>query len=54
MFESSLGHFLLSYAGAICRTGIEMGEPGGHVDDPERWVKESPNYLEGVLPEVTR
>jgi len=37
-----------------CCAGIEMGEPGGHVDDPERWVKESLKYLEGVIPEVTR
>ena len=37
-----------------CVAGIEMGEPGGHVDDPERWVKESLEYLARVLPEVTR
>ena len=37
-----------------CVAGIEMGEPGGHVDDPERWVKESLEYLGRVLPEVGR
>ena len=37
-----------------CCAGIEMGEPGGEVDDPERWVKESLKYLERVLPDVTR
>ena len=37
-----------------CVAGIEMGEPGGHVDDPERWVKESLEYLARVLPDVTR
>jgi sugar phosphate isomerase/epimerase len=37
-----------------CVAGIEMGEPGGHVDDPERWVRESLEYLGRVLPEVTR
>jgi sugar phosphate isomerase/epimerase len=37
-----------------CVAGIEMGEPGGHVDDPERWVKQSLDYLARVLPEVTR
>ncbi len=37
-----------------CVAGIEMGEPGGHVDDPERWVKESLDYLARVLPDVTR
>ncbi len=37
-----------------CVAGIEMGEPGGHVDDPERWVKKSLEYLAKVLPETTR
>ncbi len=34
--------------------GIEMGEPGGEVDDPARWVKESLEYLAKTMPEVTR
>lgn len=32
--------------------GIEMGEQG-KVDNPERWISESLNYLQKVLPEVT-
>jgi sugar phosphate isomerase/epimerase len=36
-----------------CVAGIEMGEPGGEVDDPDRWVAESIEYLKNVLPEVT-
>ena len=36
-----------------CVAGIEMGEPGGEVDDPDRWVAESIEYLKRVLPEVT-
>ena len=36
-----------------CVAGIEMGEPGGEVDDPDRWVAESIDYLKKVLPEVT-
>ena len=35
-----------------CVAGIEMGEPGGSVDDPDRWVKESLDYLRKVLPEL--
>jgi len=35
-----------------CVAGIEMGEPGGFVDDPDRWVKESLEYLDGILPEL--
>jgi sugar phosphate isomerase/epimerase len=37
-----------------CVAGIEMGEPGGHVDDPERWVSRSLEHLARVLPELTR
>jgi sugar phosphate isomerase/epimerase len=37
-----------------CVAGIEMGEPGGHVDDPERWVRKSLEYLARVLPDVSR
>ena len=37
-----------------CVAGIEMGESGGHVDDPEKWVRESLDYLEKILPELTR
>ena len=32
-----------------CTAGIEMGEPGGFVDDPDRWVKESLDYLGKTL-----
>ena len=37
-----------------CVAGIEMGEPGGQVDDPDRWVRESLDYLARILPELTR
>lgn len=37
-----------------CVAGIEMGEPGGFVDDPERWTRESLDYLATVLPDVRR
>lgn len=40
--------------GEPCVAGIEMGEPGGHVDDPDRWVEESLDYLARILPDVTR
>jgi len=33
--------------------GIEMGEPGGEVDEPDRWVRESLSYIKRVLPELT-
>jgi len=33
--------------------GIEMGEPGGQVDEPDRWVRESLTYIKRVLPELT-
>jgi sugar phosphate isomerase/epimerase len=36
-----------------CVAGIEMGEPGGEVDDPDRWVAESIEYLKTTLPELT-
>ena len=39
--------------GEPCVAGIEMGEPGGEVDDPDRWVRESLDYLARVLPELT-
>jgi len=35
-----------------CVAGIEMGEPGGFVDYPDRWVKESLDYLGKILPEL--
>jgi len=38
--------------GETAVAGIEMGEPGGEVDDPDRWVRESLDYLQRVLPEV--
>jgi sugar phosphate isomerase/epimerase len=40
--------------GEVCVAGIEMGEPGGHVDDADRWVRESLAYVQRVLPDVTR
>lgn len=36
-----------------CVAGIEMGEPGGYVDDPDRWVRESLEYLKKTLPELS-
>jgi sugar phosphate isomerase/epimerase len=39
--------------GEPCVAGIEMGEPGGEVDDADRWVRESLDYIKRVLPEVT-
>ena len=36
-----------------CVAGIEMGEPGGEVDDPDRWVRESLEYIGKILPELT-
>jgi sugar phosphate isomerase/epimerase len=39
--------------GEACVAGIEMGEPGGHVDDPDRWVRQSLQYLAEHLPDVT-
>jgi sugar phosphate isomerase/epimerase len=38
--------------GEACVAGIEMGEPGGFVDDPDRWMRESLEYLKRVLPEL--
>lgn len=34
--------------------GIEMGEPGGKVDDPERWVRESLQYLGKLMPNLRK
>jgi sugar phosphate isomerase/epimerase len=36
--------------GEVPVAGIEMGEPGGEVDDPDRWIRESLEYLRRVLP----
>ncbi len=38
--------------GEPCVAGIEMGEPGGDVDDPDRWVRESMDFLAQHLPDV--
>lgn len=38
--------------GEACVAGIEMGEPGGFVDNPDRWVQESLAYLGKILPEL--
>jgi sugar phosphate isomerase/epimerase len=40
--------------GEPCVAGIEMGEPGGEVDDADRWVQESLDYLAHMLPDLTR
>ena len=42
--------------GEPCVAGIEMGSEasGGFVDDPGGWVKQSLDYLESVLPELTK
>ena len=39
-----------------CVAGIEMGSEasGGFVDDPDGWVQKSLDYLEGIIPELTR
>ncbi len=33
--------------------GIEMGKPGGEVDDPERWMQGALRYLKEILPNCT-
>jgi sugar phosphate isomerase/epimerase len=40
--------------GEVAVAGVEMGEPGGEVDSPDRWVQESLDYLQRILPELTR
>ena len=42
--------------GEPCVAGIEMGSEasGGFVEDPDRWVKESLNYLAEIMPDITR
>lgn len=42
--------------GEPCVAGIEMGSEasGGFVDDPDRWVQESLDYLARILPDITR
>jgi sugar phosphate isomerase/epimerase len=37
----------------VAVAGIEMGEPGGEVDDPDRWVQESLSYIKRVPLELT-
>ena len=39
-------------AGEPCVAGIELGDMGHSVDDPDRWVSESLNFLRTHLPEV--
>lgn len=39
--------------GEVPVAGIEMGEPGGEVDDPDRWVKESLSYIRETVPNLT-
>ena len=43
-----------SGVGEPCIAGIEMGEPHYPVDNPDRWMQESLDYLAGKLPELTR
>jgi sugar phosphate isomerase/epimerase len=38
--------------GVPCAAGIEMGEKIGGVDDPERWIKQSLEYINKTLPEL--
>jgi sugar phosphate isomerase/epimerase len=40
--------------GEPCVAGIEMGARGGFIDDPDRWVRESLDYLAEALPDVSR
>jgi sugar phosphate isomerase/epimerase len=40
--------------GEPCVAGIEMGELRYPVDDPDRWMQESLDYLAKSLPELTR
>ena len=40
--------------GEPCVAGIEMGARGGVVDDADRWVQESLDYLARVLPELCK
>lgn len=37
--------------GEVCTAGIEMGEPGKFVDNPDHWVKKSLEYLNKILPD---
>jgi len=37
-----------------CIAGIEMGEPHYPVDNPDRWVRESLDYLAKKLPDLTK
>jgi len=39
--------------GEACVAGIEMGSRGGFVDDADRWVRESLDYLAKILPELS-
>jgi sugar phosphate isomerase/epimerase len=39
-------------AGVPCVAGVELGDMTRPVDDPERWVRESLEFLGGTLPEV--
>ena len=38
--------------GEACVAAIEMGKPGTFVDNPNRWVQESLDYLGKILPEL--
>jgi len=51
LFELGIEENCKKY-GEVAVAGIEMGEPGGKVDDPDRWVQESLSYIKRVLPEL--
>jgi sugar phosphate isomerase/epimerase len=38
--------------GEVCAAGVELGSPTIAVDDPERWVRESLEYIRRILPEL--
>ncbi|MCL6614666.1 MAG: sugar phosphate isomerase/epimerase [Firmicutes bacterium] len=39
--------------GEPCVAGVELGSPTITVDDPNRWMKESLEYVHRILPELT-
>jgi len=39
--------------GEPCVAGIEMGARGGFVAEPDRWIRESLDYLAKILPELS-
>lgn len=49
LFELEIEENCKKY-GEVAVAGIEMGEPGGEVDDPDRWIQESLSYIRRLLP----